>query len=344
MKSTSSSREERLLKRNEKKSTAAAAIEDVKLDLDLDEAAAAMPPPDEETSIAISRDSPISIMYKSGNYGQPERQIVILPYMPDPYWQNPNIAYFQSSGTSNADCGWLCGTFFPTGGITTKIKEDQKTIGMNSECLGTEGHLLKMSDIIDLGVFIGIENFYLALAQEIESIVFSKAVFKIHPKPPEFDNYDAGPSIIQVFYAIDSYFISEQQLMLSYQLTQPNIGLWGWRFGNFTLADFCKRRWGEINHIRLPPVSALTKLNKEDTCNFIKENEASVNFEALSAECMRLQGKTKRLTCISKVVQIDSAFKMKDWGSMFKPGKGIRKRKNTKNKKKQHKRFKTKRK
>ena len=60
--------------------------------------------------------------------GERERQLVILPYgIRDAYWQNSNITYFCSSGTSNEGCGWLCGTFFPTGGITTKIVEKKNS-------------------------------------------------------------------------------------------------------------------------------------------------------------------------------------------------------------------------
>lgn len=286
---------------------------------------------------------PISIIYKSEHGVEPERQIVILPYVRDEYWQNTNIAYFRSTGSSNEGCGWLCGTFFPTGGITTKIKEGGKTIGINSECPGTEGHLLKMSDIINnVGVFVGIESFCTTLALVIEDIIYSPSVFKKTPKPPEFDNYMAGPTINEVFNAFNSYFISEQQLMLSYQLTPPNLGLWGWRFGNFVLADFCKSRWGDIPHIMAPPLSAVPKLNKETTCNFIKQHDASVNFDVLHNSFKILQGPKPRNACVSKVNAMERVFNM---------AKGIhnrsKKRKNTKNKrektKQQNKRFKTKR-
>lgn len=292
-------------------------------------------------------NGPISIIYRSEQAGEAERQIVILPYLRDAYWQNTNIAYFRSSGTSNENCGWLCGTFFPTGGITTKIRDGDKTIGINSECPGTEGHLLKMSDIIsNVGVFIGIEPFCLKLAKVIGDIIFSPTVFKQKTKPPEFDNYDAGPTIEQVFNAFTSYFISEQQLMLSYQLTPPNIGLWGWRFGNFVLADFCKGMWGNIPHIMAPPLSALSKLNKESTCNFIKQHDASVNFDVLRAALVKLHGPKARNACLSQVNQMQNVFGRTATakGGRTATAKGIHRRSQKRKTKQQCKRFKTKRK
>jgi hypothetical protein len=254
-----------------------------------------------------------SIIY----FGERARQLVILPYgNSDAYWQNSNITYFRSSGTSNEGCGWLCNTFFPTGGITTKIVENKKTVGIDETCAGTAGHLLKMSDIINnVGVFVGIEQFCMALATILEDIVFKDIYRK--PKRTEFSNYDSA-TVTDAFSAFFSYFISEQQMKLSYQLTPPNTGLWGWRFGNFELSEFCKERWGDLPHFVVPPLSSLRILNNEDTCEFLKQEDASVNFSVLHDLFARLQGKP-RVICISTVNRIESI--------MSRTAKGIRTKK-----------------
>lgn len=347
-----STREERANKRNEAKTDASVAKTEAsaaaqksekqtsktrKKKSPIEEVSVAEAQPLTLTSEKTAGPSLISIIYDGGD-SEPERQLVILPYgVIDEYWRNANIVYFRSSGTSNENCGWLCGTFFPTGGITTKIISE-KTTEFNSECRDTGGHLLKMSDIVNnVGTFIGIEPFSLALANVLGDIIYSEPVFQKTIKPPEFDNYSAGPSIQQVFDAFNAYFISEQQLILSYQLTPPNIGLWGWRFGNFSLAKFCQERWGMIPHIMVPPLSVVDKLNKEDTCNFIKRYGASVDLDILRDSLKRLHGKLKRSKCNGEVTIMVNVFAMKGRGIHKRTQKRKNKRNNPKKTKQQYK-------
>ena len=178
-----------------------------------------------------------------------------------------------------------------------------------------------MSDIINnVGVFVGIESFCMTLAREIERITFENVWHK--PKPKEFSNY-SNATISEAFNAFSSYFISEQQMKISYQLTPPNTGLWGWRFGNFELSEFCKERWGNPPHFVVPPLSSLHKLNNEETCEFLKQEDASVNYSDLHILFLSLQ-KNNRLECISIVIRIES---------IMSQAKGIRTKKwKTKNK------------
>jgi hypothetical protein len=216
-----------------------------------------------------------------GEGGNPDRQVIILPYEPDLLWQIPNIAYFRSSGTSNQGCGWLCGTFFPTGGITTKEKINNKTM-FQDECVGTMGHLLKMSDITNgatrNGIIKSIDSFYDSLSLEID---------KFLEREPR--TLYITPSILSLFDAFNTYFLSEQQLILSYRLSFTpdllhHVGLWGWectdtKNNTYSLSDFCNRRWGNLPPIDVP--SNVSIISSEDACNFIKHHQANVIFEEM---------------------------------------------------------------
>ena len=272
------------------------------------------------------------------NDRNPDRQVIILPYERDELWQNPNIAYFRSSGTSNEGCGWLCGTFFPTGGITTKIKDGKKTVGIDDTCNGTEGHLLKMSDITNgatsSGIIRSIDSFYTELAGVLYSYFYSKLVRKNIPPP----------TILNLFDVFNTYFLSEQQLLLSYRLSFTeglhHIGLWGWECETFKLSDFCNTRWRNPTPINIP--ISINILNNTDACEFIKHYNASVNFEELRSIIVAdnmIDGRQFRCPALNIVIQLNSSF----YRPLIIKAKGIQKRNKitNKRKKKGYKRFKT---
>jgi hypothetical protein len=275
------------------------------------------------------------------NDRNPDRQVIILPYERDELWQNPNIAYFCSSGTSNTGCGWLCGTFFPTGGITTKIKDGEKTVGIDDECKGTGGHLLKMSDITNgatsNGIIRSIDSFYTELTVVLNTY-FASIRGPMHIPPP---------TLLNLFDVFNTYFLTEQQLLLSYRLSFTHseeglhhIGLWGWECETFKLSDFCNARWGNPTPINIP--ISINILNNTDACEFIKHYNASVNFEEMHSRIVAhnmANGRQFRSSAINTVIQLNSFF--------YRPpiikAKGIQKRNKITNKRKRkgYKRVKT---
>ncbi len=334
------SRDERMIKRNErmkanKFSTNSAPpeiIDDTKAEAEAEAEIIPFPP---------------SIIIRHEDVRNPDRQVIILPYERDELWEIPNIAYFRSSGTSNEGCGWLCGTFFPTGGITTKIKLDEKT-RINDECVGTGGHLLKMSDITNRvcssGVVRSIDSFYTAFATELN----------IFLNQGQDRTRITAPTIIQLFDAFSTYFLSEQQLLLSYRLSFAyseeglhHIGLWGWKCTNtnnnetFKLSDFCNTRWGG----RCLPISIPNRveiLNSVKSCEFIKRHSASVNFEEMRIIIFahnRDPNTGRQLTMSTgfrNVLLLDRMFSQTGKGGLQKRNKITNKRK-----RKGYKRFKT---
>jgi hypothetical protein len=278
------------------------------------------------------------------NDSEPDRQLVILPYEPDDLgWQIPNIVYFRSSGTSNEGCGWLCGTFFPTGGITTKIKQNKKTVGINDDCAGTEGHLLKMSDIMSgvtsVGINKNIDSFYTMLANAINVFLQFEEV-----RPAQRTLY-ITPTILDLFNAFSTYFLSEQQLLLSYRLSithsdegWQHIGLWGWECtgsknkNTFKLSDFCKERWGNPSPIDIP--NKVDIMNKEDACIFIKENNANVNFEGMKKILIAHNKDPKNGKPFTTIQAFGTVLQLNNFFSQPLLAKGIQKKNKITNKRK----------
>jgi len=284
---------------------------------------------------------PSIIIHNGVGDPNPPRQVIILPYESDELWRKPNIAYFRSSGTSNEGCGWLCGTFFPTGGITTKIKDGKKTVGIDDTCDGTEGHLLKMSDITNgatsNGIIRSISSFYAALADVLFRYFNSNTV----PKNI------SSPTILNLFDVFNTYFLSEQQLLLSYRLSFTHseeglhhIGLWGWECKTFKLSDFCNTRWGNPTPINIP--ISINILDNTGACEFIKHYNASVNFEEMHSRIVAhnmIDGKQFRCTEINLVLHIDRIY----YQAVKAKAKGIQKKNKITNKRKRkgYKRVKT---
>ena len=238
--------------------------------------------------------------------GNPDRQVIILPYENDDgaLWKKPNIAYFRSSGTSNKGCGWLCGTFFPTGGITTKIRDGKKTVGINDTCDETEGHLLKMSDITNgatiLGIVRSIDSFYTTLANVLLPFFKNKPANRNLP----------APTILNLFDAFNTYFLTEYQILLSYRLSftggSEHIGLWGWKYDTFKLSDFCNNRWENPTPITIPTRNII--LNNTGACEFIKEHNANVNFEEMQRIFFVDNGGSYRSNALGDILKIDRNY------------------------------------
>lgn len=306
-----------------------------------DSSAKAMPPEIMDDS-GHGHEIPSIIIREDGN---PDRQIVILPYERSDLWQIPNIAYFRSSGTSNKGCGWLCGTFFPTGGITTKAKISGKST-FDEECRGTGGHLLKMSDITNdtsvQGIIKSIYSFYTDLATEIDRFFVQELPRKLY----------ITPTIFELFDAFNTYFLSEHQLLLSYRLSftedlHDHIGLWGWECTDsknktYKLSDFCNKRWSNPTPINVPNRD-INIMSSEGACNFIKQNNASVEFNEIHeriAEDNLVNGKKfSNSIALSMVIRLNSMYSTPHAKAT---AKGIQKKKITnKKKRKGYKRFKT---
>ena len=205
----------------------------------------------------------VSIITKFIYVSDVERQIVILPYgFDDGIWPLPNIAFYLSSGTSNKGNEWLANTYFPTGGLVTKTAKPNFDDDCDNES-DDSGHILKMSDMHSEAYYIGIRDFLINLINALTPFILT------------MDDYFRVENLIKAFY---NYFITEHQILLSFLLTSPNTGLWGWRFGGGALTNFCKlRRQYEGPYINLETNTKPTELNKKQACNEIKRHGAALD-------------------------------------------------------------------
>jgi hypothetical protein len=258
---------------------------------------------------------------------------------PETFWVRPNIVFFRSTGTSNKERGfeWLRGTFLPTTGLSCSeqtFQEDadgNKTIYIekivdfgcneNEEIRRKRGHISKMSDYTnikgDTTIFIGLESFLHDMIAELDyqlrDIVSfgltDESIKTLIEKYPDLIHTEkdrsTGTQISVLFNAFTSYFLTEQQLKISYLLTGKNTGLWSFKCGTFSLSDFCIKRWSTESE---PMLSMLKSQNIGDyaarnffagykdvneTYEFIESNGANVEFSEMTEIIQRQQEERK---------------------------------------------------
>ena len=239
------------------------------------------------------------------------RQFVIVSKSGEQFWSTSNMTFFRTSGTSNEGTAWLTGTFYPTSGLTCKPYSSSNKIFNYNECetkksTHFKGHIAKMSDYTSLPS-MRIYTFELfGFMQDLIDALNTNFILT-----DEFVNYPnyGIKSINMLENAILDYFLTEDQLKLSYQLTPENTGLWGFRLGNFSLSEFCRQRWGPLPKFDVPDVEQCTE-NSDDVYTFIVANKANIEFDDMKREILiipkmilnTLELRTQLDTFISKYI------------------------------------------
>jgi len=233
-------------------------------------------------------------------------------------WPVNNMIFYKSTGTSNVEKGFefLKNTYFPTTGLTCKLtisNDSNQNIynNYNDHTLNPEykiynhvhGHVTKLSDYLNYYRYFGksgikkdetastkLESVNL-LYYEYKGIVdFLKFIINkidILCSDDEFIRRNSDLIIEKqynyklldlLFKIIVMYFSCEEQIKISYTLTDNNDGLWGWTFGDVSLIDICSERWGglpeKVNKIR----TIEYPLSSNEINNLFILNEANIEF------------------------------------------------------------------
>ena len=174
-----------------------------------------------------------------------------------------------------------------------------------------KGHIVKMSDYMSKGfgsVFYGLEHFLDDLGKELLQVILkdfdiiicsrfdkdnlSNRDYLMVKYPDLMNANNATNQKIFNLYNAFSYFITEQQLKLSYCLTSDNTGLWSFTCGDFSLSEFCKKRWGDPSKIYLPDSATIAGV--DEAYDFIVSQNANIEFSEMK-EIIKSGGKTYNL-------------------------------------------------
>jgi hypothetical protein len=215
------------------------------------------------------------------------RQFVIINKR-DSVWNTPNIAFFRTTGSSNEETEWLKDTFYPTSGLTCKPYDFSKKICNYNDCdtkkmTYFKGHIAKMSDYTSLPS-MRIYTFELFVFMKDLIDVLNSTSFILTDEFVNYPNYGIE-SINMLEKAFLDYFLTEEQLKLSYQLTPDNTGLWGFRLGNFSLSEFCRKRWGTLPKFHVPYTEQCTE-NTDEVYRFIVNNDANIEFDDMKSKIL----------------------------------------------------------
>lgn len=225
-------------------------------------------------------------------------------------WPKQSMLFFKSSGTSNTGFDWLANTYFPTTGLSCKV--EIKTEGGSENKINNfndhseidpinhvHGHITKMSDysrymkqinsrIVKLQVyspyfvFKEIYDFYKFIIDEFFKL-FENTTFINENKNLILEKYNDPSSrfFYKLLSCILNYFSCEEQLKISYSLSDNNEGLWGWEFCGVSFIDLCRKRWGQLpDKIIKTKSQDFTKdyLNVEESYDFVVSKDANIDF------------------------------------------------------------------
>ena len=221
-------------------------------------------------------------------------------------WPTEKIVFFQSSGSSNVNSAWLSNTFFPTNGLSCHVENTDNNVNIFNKYnvhTGLEnmkhvhGHIIKLSDYNNFlknkekGTFTNSYYEFKAL-EEFNRFLINKLIYFVTDK--DFINtnkdliilnrekYGQYSYYLNLLKAIRDYFSCEEQIKISYSLSNNNEGLWSWEFCGITFVDICKERWGELPpKIEKIPAEDITKdyLNTDETYNYLASKSAITDFD-----------------------------------------------------------------
>lgn len=222
-------------------------------------------------------------------------------------WPTKNMIFFKSSGSSNIGSDWLSNTYFPTNGLSCHVENPENNVNIFNKFgdhTGLEtmrhvhGHIIKLSDYTKIlkrkeqiektsinayYEFKQLAPFYKFLTDKFiyfitnESFINENKNLILERK----DKYNKYTYYTNLLNAITNYFSCEDQLKISYALSDNNEGLWSWEFCNITLADICKERWGELPE-KINKVKYNTDkdyLNTDETYNYLVYKQADTDFD-----------------------------------------------------------------
>ena len=178
------------------------------------------------------------------------------------HWPKQSMIFFKSSGTSNIGYEWLANTYFPTTGLSCKSENNKKEYIYNDfndhseiNTYHVHGHITKLSDYTKLMTRIkenkaykpyylfNIIHFYKFIVNEFFDL-FYNSKFINENKDLILEKYNDFEHFSKLFNCILNYFSCEEQLKISYSLSDNNEGLWAWEFCGITFIDLCRKRWG----------------------------------------------------------------------------------------------------
>ena len=222
-------------------------------------------------------------------------------------WPTKNMIFFKSSGSSNIGSDWLSNTYFPTNGLSCHVENAETNVNIFNKFgdhTGLEtmrhvhGHIIKLSDYTKIlkrkeqiektspsayYEFKQLAPFYKFLTEKLIYFITNEDFINENKNLilERKEKYKKYTYYIDLLNAITNYFSCEDQLKISYALSDNNEGLWSWEFCNITLADICKERWEELPDKINKVKSDIDKeyLNTDETYNYIVYKEADTDFD-----------------------------------------------------------------
>lgn len=231
-------------------------------------------------------------------------------------WPTKKIAFFKSTGSSNIDTNWLSGTYFPTNGLSCHIENTENNINIFNKynihdglesMRHVHGHIIKLSDYTkflknkekverSLGYttiyyeFKDLGPFYKYLINKLTYYVTNKEFINANKDLIiiNSEKYKKYTYYLNLLKTITDYFSCEEQIKISYSLSDHNEGLWSWEFCGITFVDICKEWWGELpEKIKKNPATDIdiyintTKsyLNTDETYNYLMYKESIIDFD-----------------------------------------------------------------
>jgi hypothetical protein len=234
---------------------------------------------------------------------QKQREIVIYHDFYNCSWPTNKMIFFKSSGTSNISSAWLSNTYFPTTGLSCHGETDEiPFFNEYNDHAGIEtlrhvhGHIVKMSDYNNFlkiktrqkmstpyYEFKQLSPFYKNLLDTLNTFFTDDFIRNnkelIIARKSKY-NFKYFADLIK---SIQDYFSCEEQIKISYSLSDNNQGLWSWEFCDITFVDICKQIWGgtlpsKINKIKTTDITN-EYLNTDETNEYLLSKNANVSFK-----------------------------------------------------------------
>lgn len=220
-------------------------------------------------------------------------------------WPKESMIFFKSSGSSNIGSDWLSNTYFPTTGLSCKVELASTSLSTQymyndfNDHTGIDkyhihGHITKLSDyttfIKQLKVsghynpyyaFKQIVDFYKFIIDECFNLFYNSKLINEN-KYLILEKYNNVEHFYKLLKTIINYFSCEEQLKISYSLSDNNEGLWSWDFCGVTFIDLCKKRWGQLpDKIIKNKSEEITKetLNVQEAYDYLISKDANINFQ-----------------------------------------------------------------
>jgi hypothetical protein len=202
--------------------------------------------------------------------------------------------------------------------------EEEKIHTSNKIVPHVHGHIVKMGNYVKkyhsdknpstgfmvFYEFIQLHDFLLFLSNK-----FTNELKKLLDNQELINNYKGfiitkdSSHFYKLFKAITNYFYCEEELKISYQLSDNNEGLWNWTYCNISFRDMCRERWGDlqkINKIRRPNNYYL---NVDDLNKYFIEKQANISFADFYNFCTE----TNQFKLFNSLSELQIAYNENEW-------------------------------